>query len=144
MRRRTKARECIIQILYQYDITNDPIDKILDQFWKDKNHSPLIKNFAIEIVKGTIDKLAEIDSLISEYSENWTIDRMPVVDRNILRFSIYELLYRDDIPPRVTIDESIDLSNKFSTPNSGKFVNGILDKIMYLCEKKVKLSCKKA
>lgn len=132
MRKRTKARERVLQVLYQMDITGDPAGAVLDQFWQDKKPNLEVSNFASEIVKGTFENLAKIDALIAEYSDNWEIDRMPVIDRNILRFAIYELLYRDDIPPKVTVDEAVELANRFSTPNSGKFINGILDKIMFL------------
>lgn len=111
-------------------MTGDPIDLILERFWKDRNPSPEIKTFSTELVKGTTENINEIDKLINNYSENWSIDRMPVVDRNILRFAIYEILYMDDIPPKVTIDEALDLANRFSTPNSAKFINGILDKLI--------------
>jgi len=132
LRKRTKARERVLQVLYQMDITGDPAGAVLDQFWQDKKPNLEVSNFASEIVKGTFENLAKIDALIAEYSDNWEIDRMPVIDRNILRFAIYELLYRDDIPPKVTVDEAVELANRFSTPNSGKFINGILDKIMFL------------
>ncbi len=130
MRKRSRAREYAIQILYQFDMTGDPIDLILQRFWKDRNPSGEIKAFSIELIKGTIENIDEIDSIINNYSENWSIDRMPVVDRNILRSAIYEILYIDDVPPKVTIDEALDLANRFSTPNSAKFINGILDKLI--------------
>jgi len=130
LRRRTKAREYALQILYQIDITNDPCGEVLDRFWQGAKCNPEVRSFATQLVQGTYDNLTEIDAFISRYSENWEIDRMPIIDRNILRFAIYELLYRDDIPPKVTINEAVDLANKFSTQNSGRFVNGILDKIM--------------
>ena len=73
--------------------------------------------------------LLVVDKTISEHATNWTLKRMAVVDRNILRFATYELLFRDDIPPKVTINEAVDIAKKFGDANSGKFVNGILDKI---------------
>ena len=132
MRKRSKARESALQILYQIDVTGDPVDAVLNQYWHTRNRNPEVIDFANEVVKGTIEHLSEIDSIISEHSESWEISKMPIIDRNILRFAIYEILYMDDIPPRVTIDEAVDLANNFGTPNSGKFINGILDKIMTL------------
>ena len=132
MRKRSKARESVLQILYQIDVTGDPVDAILNQYWHTRNRNPEVVDFANEIVKGTIEHLSEIDAIISEHSESWEISKMPIIDRNILRFAIYEILYMDDIPPKVTIDEAVDLANNFGTPNSGKFINGILDKIMTL------------
>jgi transcription antitermination factor NusB len=132
LRKRSKARESALQILYQIDVTSDPVDAILNQYWHTRNRNPEVVDFANEIIKGTTEHLSEIDAIISQHSESWEISKMPIVDRNILRFAIYEILYMDDIPPKVTIDEAVDLANSYGTPNSGKFINGILDKIMTL------------
>jgi transcription antitermination factor NusB len=132
LRKRSKARESALQILYQIDVTGDPVDAVLNQYWYTRNRNPEVVDFANEIVKGTIEHLSEIDAIISQHSESWEISKMPIIDRNILRFAIYEILYMDDIPPKVTIDEAIDLANNYGTPNSGKYINGILDKIMTL------------
>jgi transcription antitermination factor NusB len=132
LRKRSKARESALQILYQIDVTSNPVDAILNQYWHTRNRNPEVVDFANEIVKGTIEHLSEIDPIISQHSESWEISKMPIIDRNILRFAIYEILYMDDIPPKVTIDEAVDLANSYGTPNSGKFINGILDKIMTL------------
>jgi transcription antitermination factor NusB len=85
--------------------------------------------FARELVEGTVVRRAEIDAIIGEVAENWEISRMAVVDRNIIRMAIYEMLWRDDVPPKVAINEAIDLAKKYSTKNSSAFVNGILDKV---------------
>ena len=132
MRKRTKARESALQILFQVDITDDPINVVLKRYWQDRKRNPEVIEFANQIVMGTSEHLAEIDKIISKHSENWEIERMPVIDRNILRFATYEILYMIDVPPKVTIDEAIDLANRFGTVNSGKFINGVLDKIMML------------
>ncbi len=130
MRQRTRARVYALQILYQIDITGDPVDAVLEQFWRDAEHSPEVRGFATQLVKGASKKLKEIDALIVQRSEHWKLSRMPAIDRSILRLGIYELLYRDDIPPKVAINEAVELANNYSTPNSGKFINGILDKLM--------------
>lgn len=135
MRKRTKARECVLQILYQVDVTDDPISLIMERYWKERKRNPEVIEFANEITKGSFERLKEIDAVISNYSENWNIDRMPIIDRNILRLATYELLYMDDIPPKVTIDEAVELANRYGSINSGKFVNGVLDKIMMLGKK---------
>jgi len=132
LRKRSKARESALQVLYQIDVTGDPVDAVLNQYWHTRNRNPEVVDFANEIVKGTIEHLSEIDTTISQHSESWEISKMPIVDRNILRFAIYEILYMDDIPPKVTIDEAVDLANDYGMPNSGKFINGVLDKIMTL------------
>jgi transcription antitermination factor NusB len=130
LRKRTQARGCALQILYQIDMTGDPTDAVVSRFWQNSEQNSEVRDFANQLVKGAHDNLKEIDALIAKHSEHWKIDRMPAIDRNILRSAIYELLYRADIPPKVAINEAVDLANRFSTPDSGKFINGILDKLM--------------
>lgn len=131
MRKRTQSREFALQILYQIDIRNDKSVDCLDAFWQtmEKNVDVQVKDFTGELVRGVIDNMAEIDKKIVEYTTNWQIQRMAVVDRNILRLSCYELVFRQDIPPKVSINEAVELAKKYSGPDAGKFVNGILDKI---------------
>jgi len=130
LRKRTQAREYALQILYQMDITGDLAGEVLNRFWQSTSCDSEVRSFTTQIVRGASENLAEIDALIAKYSEHWEIDRMPTIDRSILRSAIYELLYRDDIPPKVAINEALELANKFSTPDSGKFINGILDKLI--------------
>jgi N utilization substance protein B len=85
--------------------------------------------FAEQIVLGVQEHLQEIDRLIEKYSENWRLDRISLIDRNILRMAIFELLYCEEIPPKVTLNEAIDLGKRFGTDDSGSFINGILDRI---------------
>ncbi|NBR86993.1 MAG: transcription antitermination factor NusB, partial [Verrucomicrobia bacterium] len=85
--------------------------------------------FADPLIKGTLEHRTEVDAVIQKFAKNWDIGRMATVDRNILRLAIYEMLHRDDIPPVVSINEAVDIAKKFSTDDSGKFVNGILDKV---------------
>lgn len=130
MRRRTKARECALQILYQVDITKDDYNQSLSDFWHTKmDVDDSIVEFASMLVKGTVENLERIDRAIKNYATNWNIKRMAVVDRNILRLATYELLFLPDIPPKVSINEAVDIAKKFGDKDSGKFVNGILDKI---------------
>jgi len=129
MRKRTKAREYALQVLYQADVTKDPADSALEIYWQDKLTEPEVKEFASELVKGTISKLAQIDELITKYAQNWQISRMALVDRNILRLGAYELLFREDIPVKVSINEAVELAKRYGDIDSGKFVNGVLDKI---------------
>ncbi len=105
------------------------MDNSLNNFWKKHRASPQIKEFAVKLVTGTITNLRKIDQTISKCTENWQIERIAVVERNILRMACYELLFMEDIPPKVSINEAINIAKKFATPESGKFVNGILDKI---------------
>ena len=130
MRKRTKAREYALQILYAIDITKDEPKDCIEHFWAGADEAAgEVKEFASALVLGVSDKKKEIDKIISEYATNWQLERMAVIDRNILRFSTYELLFMKDIPPKVSINEAIDIAKKFGGSDSGKFVNGILDKI---------------
>ena len=88
-----------------------------------------VRLFAEPLIRGTLEHRAAIDAIIVKHAQNWDLHRMAVVDRNVLRLAIYEMLHRDDIPPIVSINEAVDIVKKFSTEDSGKFVNGILDKI---------------
>ncbi len=130
MRKRTKAREYALQILYAVDITKDDPGDCIERFWEgNEESSGEVKKFAAGLVLGVSDNKKEIDRIITKYATNWHLDRMAVIDRNVLRFATYELIYVKDIPPKVSINEAIDIAKKFGGPDSGKFVNGVLDKI---------------
>ena len=101
----------------------------MQEFWALTRYPKEVKTFAEQLVRGTLAHKTEIDSFISDNATNWSINRMAVVDRNILRYAVYELLYEDVIPPKVTINEALDISKKYSTPKSTAFINGILDHI---------------
>ncbi len=134
--KRRKAREHALQILFQLDIRKDkPSATVLKHFWAEYDPDEEVKAFAEEIVKGTFKHLARINDLIHQCAKNWTLDRMAVVDRNVLRMAIYEILYRMDIPTSVTINEAIEIAKKFGTDESGAFVNGILDRVARLTGK---------
>jgi N utilization substance protein B len=132
MRKRSQAREFALQILYQLDITRDNIDKTLASFWQMEANAACgeeVRLFAEELVKGVSEHRAVLDEKIARYATNWELDRMAVVDRNILRLSAYEIVDRQDIPPKVSINEAVELAKKYSGIQASKFVNGILDKI---------------
>lgn len=132
MRKRTQSREFALQILYQIDLTGDNCDASLDNFWSGKSDEQIdeaVKNFTAELVKGVAENLTVINQKISQYATNWQLERMAVVDRNILRMGCYELAFRQDIPPKVSINEAIEIAKKYSGIEAAKFVNGILDKI---------------
>lgn len=126
---RRKGREAVLSILYQWDITKEDIEKILKEFWRENPYSPDIVKFASVIVTNTVAHIESIDSLLSKYSNNWTLKRMNTVDRNILRSATVELMFMDDIPSKVIINEAIEIAKKFSSKDSHQFINGILDKI---------------
>ena len=132
MRKRTQAREFAMQVLYQMDITHEDCDASLDNFWQghsDEQIDDSIREFTSVIVKGVAENLMALDSKISQYATNWQLSRMAVVDRNILRMGAFELIFCVDIPPKVSINEAVDLAKRYSGPEAGKFVNAILDKI---------------
>jgi N utilization substance protein B len=131
MRKRTKAREFALQVLYQIDITKSDARSTIEDFWKNRetDTEAAVKEFAEGIIAGVMEHKDEIDKAISEAAENWGLSRMAVVDRNILRLTAYELLHRQDIPPKVSINEAIEIAKKYGDQDSGKFVNGILDRI---------------
>jgi N utilization substance protein B len=126
---RRKSREFALQVLFQLDMTKQDALQVFAQMKehftkKEENHE-----FAERIIKGIVEHSKEIDQLIEKFSENWRIDRMSIIDRNILRMALFELLYCEDIPPKVTLNEAIDLGKRFGSGESGSFINGLLDRI---------------
>ena len=129
MARRRRSREMAVKILYQADLSGVSITEAFQIFCEHFGGSEASKLFAKELLDGIHAHLDQIDSLISQFSEHWRLDRMSMVDRNVLRLAIYELLCRPDIPAKVSINEAVELGKKFGTEDSGAFVNGILDRI---------------
>ncbi len=154
MGKRREARERAVQFLFQHDL-NPPEDltAALEQFWGSQQAAAIaeekgtanwgqpvelppptsdeaaVRLFAEPLIRGALENRDEADALIKRHALNWDLHRIAAVDRNILRLAIYEMLHRDDIPPVVSINEAVDIAKKFSTHDSGKFVNGILDKV---------------
>ena len=129
MRNRTKSREYALQMLYQADIRRTGQAQILEEFWRDQETTEDVKTFANQLFEGTLTRLAEIDPLIARHADNWDMKRMSVIDRNILRLGVFELMHLDDVPPKVCINEAVELAKRFGDEESGKFINGILDAI---------------
>jgi len=127
MGRRRKAREVALQVLYEIDFLKIDPQEAVRLFWENFDAPKNVQKFSCRLIEGTIEHQKEIDDLISSCSENWTISRMSRVDRNILRLAVFELLHCQDIPPKVTLNEAIDLGKDFGSENSGSFINGILD-----------------
>lgn len=134
MRNRTRAREAALQILYQMDVLGteslDGLDSILRHLLDASEADPSVARFARELVTGCWEHRAELDARIRALAQHWEIGRMATIDRNILRMAAFELLYSKDVPPKVAINEAIELAKLYSTADSGSFVNGILDKIL--------------
>ena len=129
MGKRRKSREHSLKILYRRDITREDIDKIIKSYWKENNINSGMTDFSEQLAKGTANNLEKIDNYIKKVSEHWPLERMGIIDRNIPRMGVHELLFMKDIPPKVTIDEAIEIAKKFGTDDSANFVNGLLDKI---------------
>ena len=129
MRKRTKAREIALRFLYQQDIRKDDWRSNLAEFNDLLCAESDVADFALALIEGTLENISVLDETIGQSAQNWQLKRMAAVDRNILRMACYELLYRPDIPDKVSINEAINLAKKFGDEESGKFVNGILDKI---------------
>ena len=154
MGKRREARERAVQFLFQYDL-NPPekLDEALEHFWSSQRTAAIaedkgdatwgqkvelpeptmeeeaVRLFADPLIRGVLEHREQTDRCIKKYAQNWELHRIAAVDRNILRLAIYEMLHREDIPPVVSINEAVDIAKKFSTHDSGKFVNGILDKV---------------
>jgi transcription antitermination protein NusB len=126
---RHHARERALQILFQYDIHGKP-GLWLDVFWKENEATEEVKAFTERLVAGVLEKKKELDALIGTYATNWKVSRMPIVDRNILRAGVYELLWMDDVPAKVTVNEAIELAKSFGDDDASKFINGILDQVL--------------
>ena len=153
MRKRTRAREFALQVLYELDIAkSQELEEALEDFWADRTDlaltnpekmaleedkkEPEIREYAEKLIRGTLEKRDPIDRTIERYAENWEMRRMACVDRNILRLSTYEILHVGEIPVKVAINEAVELAKRYGEEDSSKFVNGILDRI-------AKTECKK-
>jgi len=129
MRLRTKAREVALHILYQVEITKKPITELFTDYAESNPQCDEVCDFARVLTLGVEKNAEHIDSLIKKYVKNWEIERMAIIDRNILRLAAFELLFISDVPPKVSINEAIELAKRFGDIDSPRFVNGILDKI---------------
>jgi transcription antitermination factor NusB len=130
MRKRTRGRELALQLLYMVDARGDEALEGVDAFLRDEAPDEAeAHEFARELLSGTLDHQEEIDKIISAAAQNWNLRRMAILDRNILRMAVYEMVYVKDIPAKVSINEAIEMGKRFSTQQSGAFINGILDRI---------------
>src|SRR5260370_5445820 len=127
---RRKARELALQMLNDNDGAGNPADTIMSNCGDVHKSRPNTGEFGTRVFKGTVDHLGKIDEMIVAQADNWRIERMAVVDRNIIRMSIYEFLHENDTPKLVVIDEAIEIAKKFGTQKSSQFINGILDGIL--------------
>ena len=129
MGRRTKARECAFQILYQEAITGEPMERVVEGFWRVRSGTPQMKAMAERLARGAAERAAELDRALAAAAAHWRLERMAPVDRTILRLAAYELVAEPDTPAAVVIDEAIELAKRFGEADSPAFVNGVLDAV---------------
>jgi N utilization substance protein B len=129
MGNRRKARVLALQAMYQCDRSQGCAEEVLPAFWSSQGRpSEELALFTEDLVRGVLRESETIDGELEKLSQHWVPDRMAVIDRNILRLALYEIMFREDIPPKVTINEYVSIAKKYSTEESGSFVNGILDR----------------
>ena len=126
---RRQSRIVAMQMLYQIQLTDAPVPIVIERFWQSQNTLPDLRPFVVQLVEGTTAHLQAIDTVLQNTSKNWKLHRMPVVDLSILRCATYEILYVSDIDAATSINEAIEIAKSYSTPDSPKFINGVLDGI---------------
>lgn len=130
--KRRRSREYALQILFQLELSGGELnEEMLREFWEGNEETEDVKAFTRDIVRDTLENLDAIDDAIKKAAEHWSVERMAVIDRNILRAAAYEIFYRPDIPNTVVINEAIEIAKKYSTQESASFINGILDKLAH-------------
>ena len=130
---RRKGREYALQLLFQMDVDREGArapSVPFDAFWAERKALPEVRSFAEALVRGVEAQLASIDGILRKHTRHWSLERMAAVDRNVLRLAVYELLYLDDVPPRVALNEAIEIAKKYGSEESGGFVNGVLDNVL--------------
>jgi transcription antitermination factor NusB len=129
MGRRRRGRETALKLLYAVDVTQEPIEDLLQSSWVEGLAPDGVREFAAVLALGVRRHRDEIDTMVQEWSMNWSLERIGIIERNILRFAIYELLFLPDIPPNVTINEAVEVAKRYGTNEAPAFINGILDRI---------------
>ncbi len=130
--KRRIARENALKVLYAIDLSGDKPEYAIDNYFdlfSETPEDPDIREYTRSLVTGVLKNKERIDRLVEEYSENWSLDRMAIIDRNILRYAVYEIFYVEDVPPLVSINEAIEIGKIYGNMDSRRFINGILDKI---------------
>ena len=129
MGKRRSSRELALKFLYQFELNGGDLDEQIKLFLERNSSQEDVANFMKKLVVSLIDKMEEIDEIIQKFSDHWILDRMTVIDRNILRMGACELLFNFSTPPKVVINEAIDIAKKYGNEDSPEFINGILDKV---------------
>ena len=129
MSKRREGRETAVQLLFSRDFTPPGAEHEVDAFFELHSAGPKIREHAVKLYRGVVAHLEEIDRRLSGSLENFSLERLAVVDRNILRLALYEMFHSNEVPPIVAINEAIEISKRFGTPDSSRFVNGVLDRL---------------
>ena len=129
MATRRDAREWAVQMLFRLEMNPCDNEKLFDEFFEERESDKKSRSFAEGLITGVRDNRKKIDATIVKYAKNWDLDRMAITDRNVIRIALYELMYCEDVPPPVVINEAVDIAKYFNKTESGRFVNGILDSI---------------
>jgi len=124
---RRRGRELALQMLYQHEIAGTDVESMIASFEELRQAPEATREFAVALVRGVTSKLAELDERLVDQTDHWRLERMAAVDRNILRLALYELVFEDDTPPAVVIDEAVEIAKRFGSERSSQFVNGVLD-----------------
>jgi N utilization substance protein B len=127
--RRRRARESALQMLFQVDLTGEPVGSVFAEFWKGQSAETEVRDFAESLVRGVLKHRETLDGAVAASAQHWRVERMAVVDRNVLRLAVYEILFHEETPPPVVIDEAIEVAKKYGSAESGSFINGILDDV---------------
>lgn len=131
MSKRRRARELALRALYAFEMSGNPLDQIIEEMILKRVEEERVKQFAVELLRKSVEHRNEFDKLISNKAFNWEFERIAILDKHIMQIAICEFLYFEDIPVKVSIDEAIEIAKKYSTENSGKFINGVLDGILF-------------
>jgi N utilization substance protein B len=128
---RRQAREWVVQFLFQTEFNPGNLDEALALFWDDEEKAPLDRDrtYVNEMIQGVVTEQLKLDRTLKRYTQNWDIDRLGVLDRSVLRVAVYEMLFRSDVPPVVSINEAVEIAKAYSGKASGRFVNGVLDRV---------------
>jgi N utilization substance protein B len=129
MGRRTKARECAFQMLYQWEVGDTPMEQVVESFWRVRRTAPATRAMADRLATGAARRKEELDAAIGAAASNWRLDRIAPVDRTILRLGAYELLGEPETPAAVVLDEAVEMAKRFGEADSPAFVNGVLDAV---------------
>ena len=127
---RHESRTLAVQFLFQRDFNQGDLEEALGDFWPEHKAGPKVRQFAEELIRGVESERAGLDEQLTRFAANWEVKRMGAVDRNVMRLALYEMNFRPDIPPVVSVNEAVELAKELSSDEAGRFVNGLLDRAL--------------